>query len=323
MNKIKKMKKLIKLLKASPIAMVAVGLLVAGAASAALLTLYGTMKGTADVKQSVVFGNGDTEKTYTIGNSPAVAGNTYTQTYNLLNRSVTTAPISFVTNQCVKGNRKCDGSGYEEEGINTSYWSTVELSTKNTTDWTITDTSKATLTYELMSSKFNYEFEATGLVADESYSLIYYADESDRFENWGGANPGKLIATLTADSDGNISAEGSKNLGINLPHSNDWNSTADANYCNNTEGDNYNLCRGAKIWLVPSEYYNSSEKTVVSWTNADSYLFETDLIVYTDTDADSYLWLSEGQLNFFVKNVLDLALVPQEYEVKTEIVPGN
>jgi len=123
------------LLKRSPIAMVIAGILIAGVASAAILAVYTTMVGEGDVEQSVVFGNGDTEKSYTIGDSPAIAGNTYTQNYNLMNRSETTAPIRFVTNQCKVGGGHCPEENHDEPGVTTSYWSTVELENKNTSSW--------------------------------------------------------------------------------------------------------------------------------------------------------------------------------------------
>jgi len=308
-----------KFIKGSPVAMVVAGLLVAGVASAAILAVYTTMIGTGDVDQSVVFGNGDIDKEYTIGNSPAIAGNTYTQNYNLKNKSETTAPVEFITNQCIVGGGNCNDSNHNEDGVETSYWSTLELRKKDLENWNVTGTAEATLTYELANTKFNYKFEASGLSDITDYSLIYYADKQDRFEDWGGDNPGALIASFTSDESGNISAEGSKNLAMNLPHANDWNGSADANYCTNEDG--YELCRGAKIWLVPSNEYNSGEKKV-KWNNPTNYLFETDLITYDDTDSDGVaLYLGEGQLNFFIKNVLDVALAPGEYKVKTEVQP--
>jgi len=320
MNKIKS------LFKASPIAMVVIGLLVAGVASAALLTLYVTMTGTMEVKQSVVFEGYETEHAYEIGDSPAHAGNTYIYEDKLYNTSETTAPIELVTTYSYGGS----SWWAPEEGIETSYWSSVELSSKDT-NWAIIPGGKATLTYELAASTFNYEFEATVLTPGESYSLIYYADEPNRFVDWGGNNPGRLIANFTADDSGNIYAEGTEtepvkgsiNLGIDLPHANDWNGTSEANYCNNANGhDSYDLCRGAKIWLVLANDYSESTKTLTGW-NPDSYLFETDLITYDDTDTIIQgLNLGTGMLNFFVKNVLDIALAPQQYMVKTEIVPA-
>ena len=316
MNRIKS------LLKGSPIAMVVAGVLVAGVASAAILAVYTTMVGEGDVEQSVVFGNGDTEKSYTIGDSSTIAGNTYTQNYNLMNRSETTAPVRFVTNQCIVGGGHCNDENYDEEGVETSYWSTVELRSKNSTTWQPEGPGVGTLTYELAASTFNYEFEASGLTEDKDYSLIYYADKQDRFEDWGGDNPGALIATAQANGDGEIFIEGSVNLAMNLPHADDWNGVADPDYCDSHNTfDDYDLCRGAKIWLVPSSDYNIGEKKV-SWANSGSYLYETDLITYDDTDIDGEaLYLGTGMLNFFVKNVLAINLAPGEYKVKTEVIP--
>ncbi len=318
MNKIKK------LFKGRPIAMVIAGVLVAGVASAAILAVYTTMVGEGDVQQSVVFGNGETEKSYTIGESPAIAGNTYTQNYNLMNRSETTAPIKFVTNQCMVGGGHCPDENYDEPGVETSYWSTVELENKNTSTWHVipADGTEGILTYELAASTFNYEFEASGLTPKIEYSLIYYADKQNRFKNWGGDNPGALIATAVADDDGKISIEGSKNLAMNLPHADDWNGTSEANYCNYANDfDDFDLCRGAKVWLVPSSDYNAGTKSV-DWSNAGQYLYETDLITYDDTANDGVaLYLGTGKLNFFVKNELAIDLAPGTYQVKTKVMP--
>ena len=315
MNRIKS------LLKRSPVAMVVAGVLVAGVASAAILAVYTTMVGEGNVEQSVVFGNGDTEKSYTIGDSSTIAGNTYTQNYNLMNRSETTAPVRFVTNQCIVGGGHCNDENYDEEGVETSYWSTVELRSKNSTTWQPESPGVGTLTYELAASTFNYEFEASGLTEDKDYSLIYYADKQDRFEDWGGDNPGALIATAQTNDEGKISIEGSTNLGMDLPHKNDWNGTSEANYCDVANGfDDYDLCRGAKVWLVPSNRYDVSSKKLMGW-NPEEYLFETDLITYDDIDNGEALNLGEGKLNFFVKNELDIALAPGNYVVTTKVVP--
>ncbi|MCK5285864.1 MAG: hypothetical protein KAJ58_01405 [Candidatus Pacebacteria bacterium] len=313
------MEKIKNLVKASPVLMAVLGLFVAGIASAALLSVYVTATGTADVQQSVTFGDDSISKTYVIGNSPAIAGNTYTKDYNLKNKSVTTAPIQFATNQCMVGGGHCNDEDYNEDGLETSYWSSVDLVQKDTDTWEALENDvTATVTYELASAEFNYELEAEGLDSGENYSLIYYADKQDRFENWGGDNPGALIVEVEADEDGNISVTGTKELSMNLPHIDDWNGSADADYCDNEENDNYNLCRGAKIWLVLSSDYDGGE---VSWVNYDSYLYETDLITYDDTDGGMPLNMFEGKLNFFIKNIFDIAAAPGEYKVKTEVQP--
>ncbi len=123
MNKIKD------LLKGSSIAMVVAGLLVAGVASAAVLTVYGNLTGAADdVQQSVVFGNGateDTEDTYDIGNSKPVAGDVYYDLATLVNNSSNKSAKVELADYYKAGN-----SGWTdvEGGITTSYmeWNTPE-----------------------------------------------------------------------------------------------------------------------------------------------------------------------------------------------------
>lgn len=269
------------------------GLLVAGMVGAALLTTYVTVVGTADIEQSVAFGNGDLAKSYSFN---AIAGNEFEQCYDLENRSNTTAPIAFTTTTTPDG-----------VGVETSYWSSVELSSKDSS-WDVTPDMKATLTYELISSAFNYELEATGLTASTNYSLIYYADKPDRFVEWGGNNPGARIVEVTSDIDGEIFVTGSASV-IDLPSLNDAN-IGEYDYC---VEDDYLLCHGAKVWLVPSTDYASP---MTAW-NPSTYLFETDLIAYGQTALN----LGTGKLNFCAKTEFDVALTPGTYTVTTQINP--
>ena len=285
--------------------LVIIGLVgIVGVASAALIVTFVQVNGELNgVQQSVVFGNDDTSKTFTI-NDP-IAGNTYEQNYNLKNRSDVIVPVVLDTTSAV--------------GIETTYWSSVVLENKDAAWNQLTeDGVQGTLVYQLIANKFNFEFEATGLVAGESYSLIYYADKSDRMVDWGGNNPGGLIATFTTDVDGKIlNATGSENLDMNLA------SGADANleeydYC---DSDGYNLCHGAKVWLVQTSNYNATTKTVETW-DPGMFLFETDLITYSDTNVDgSALNLGTGTLNIIIRNVLDSALAPGTYPLTTTVNP--
>lgn len=120
-----------------------------------------------------------------------------------------------------------------------------------------TDDRYGILTYDCQKKTFDYTFEGYGL-EDIEYSLIYYADP------WPGNNPGALIGSGTA-SGGRLSLSGSPDLGMDLPD------PADANYPD-----------GAKIWLVPSDYYNEVSGEV-TWA-PDSFLYETRLINYHDTN---------------------------------------
>jgi len=283
--------------------LVVIGLIgVAGVASAAILPFFVQINGELNnVQQSVVFGNDDVAKTFTLENP--IAGNTYEQGYNLKNRSEVIVPVELETTTV--------------EGITTTYWSSVDLVSKNT-EWETVDGAQGTLTYQLIANKFNFEFEATGLVATTNYSLIYYADKSDRTVDWGGNNPGGLIATFTTDINGKIlNAIGSENLNMNLA------SGADANleeydYC---DSDGYNLCHGAKVWLVQTSNYNAGTKEVTTW-DPDMFLFETDLITYSDVQVDgAALNLGTGTLNIIIRNVLDSALAPDTYPLTTTVNP--
>jgi predicted ribosomally synthesized peptide with SipW-like signal peptide len=168
----------------------------------------------------------------------------------------------------------------------TSQQKTLVLENK-TAGWQVIggDNIQGTLTYNTAGDTFNYSFIASGLQHDTNYSLVYYADQQTRFTNWGGANPGALIATFTTDVAGAIPATpGNINLGMDLPTANDWNMVAFPDYCLNHNGfDSYNTCVGAKIWLVPTSDYNSTTKLLTTW-NPANYLFETDLITYDDTN---------------------------------------
>lgn len=300
-------------------------LLCAGIGSAALLEYYGTITGTAEVKQSVILpGCDNNECTYTIGDSPTIAGSTYVHTQVVKNRANQQVPIKFVTTV-----KKCNSdysSCWADDGneVTTRYYGELKLENKDTGSWEpkTGDGIEATLKYDLVSPTFNYELEAKGLKANGEYVLIYYADRQDRFVNWGGDNPGALIATVTADENGYISAQENTNIDMNLPHPDDWNLDPSPNYCNNENGyDSYNLCGGAKIWLVPSSEYNSSDKTV-SWENPSSYLYETDMVDYSDTNHGDKLMMNNGKIELHIENTFNPATEPGYYKIITSVVPA-
>jgi predicted ribosomally synthesized peptide with SipW-like signal peptide len=143
---------------------------------------------------------------------------------------------------------------------------TLKLRAKDTTTWvpkTETDDPVGILTYNREGDEFEYDFDATDLTPNTAYSLIYYADD------YPGNHPGALIGTDTSDGVGSLNMNVmSVDLGIDLPD------PADQNYP-----------AGAKIWLVPSIYYDESTKSVISWNAAkDHILYEMNLIQYEDTD---------------------------------------
>jgi hypothetical protein len=153
-----------------------------------------------------------------------------------------------------------------------TYDSILTLENKDTTTWAvIADGRIGTLNYNASGPTFNYLFTATGLEATTAYSLIYYANP------YPGNNPGALIGTGTSAADGTLTITGTPNLNKHLPSSPDANMLID----HSAPPDNYAHPYGAKIWLVPSACYSGTSVTVWSPTR---FLFETDMMNYTDTD---------------------------------------
>ena len=71
---------------------------------------------------------------------------------------------------------------------------------------------------------------------------------------------------------------------MNLPKGTDWNRNPSPDYCDDHNGlDDYDHCKGAKIWIVPVSDLTSDNLPLANW-NPTAWLFETDLIVYSDCD---------------------------------------
>ena len=160
----------------------------------------------------------------------------------------------------------------------------LELTAK-TTGWVPTE-DKVDVYFVPMGNDFYYKVLSEDVVEDTEYALIYYADfGGDRFGDWGGNNPGAVIAIETADSLGSISMSGSPNLDMNLP------CVPDANIDEHDYSgapDFYLNAHGAKLWLVPTSDLTEDITLPVlpldGW-NPEGIFFETDLIHYEDTNA--------------------------------------
>jgi len=140
------------------------------------------------------------------------------------------------------------------EGIDVEYQGTTELSKKEVvfgeSEWaTLGD--PITVEYTVVGDSFNAEVTEpiTG------YELVYYKDNSDRFNN-----PATAIS-ITEISE-------------NLPYEEDGN----ADEYDMCEIENYTNCHGAKIWYVPSDAIDGEGN--VDWARADEFYFETNLIQY-------------------------------------------
>jgi hypothetical protein len=126
--------------------------------------------------------------------------------------------------------------------------------------------------------EFVYEFDGYGLSTGTSYSLIYYADPwpGDGQPPGTGGPAGAYIDDGTTDSNGDITLSGSIELNMDLPHPADDNAYPETT----TYGDG---STGAKIWLVPSSYYDATNHKMEGY-DGTKFLFEMNLIDYDDTE---------------------------------------
>ena len=146
--------------------------------------------------------------------------------------------------------------------IEVSYLGTLDLSNKDS-EWAPTGT-PITIGYTIIGDSF----EVTDV--PEGYTAIYYKDNVVGLEGRI-ANPQPAISIIGVG---------------NLPEIDDANMDELANYC--AEPDNYNQCKGAKIWVVPT---SDLIGTTLNWANMVNYYYELDLIQY---NADGEITLSPG-----------------------------
>jgi len=172
----------------------------------------------------------------------------------------------------------------EDVGLSgTIYTGYLDLENKDYTTWGILDEDNigGTLGYNTSGPTFDWGLEAT-VLTDGTYALIYYADfTGDRFGDWGGNNPGAVISNTIEATGGIISTSGSIDLSMDLPCPPDANQF-EISYSGFP--DFYDHAHGAKIWLVPVSALSGGSLPVTAWPPDDNWLFETDLITYSDTD---------------------------------------
>ena len=299
--------------------------LMASIGTAALLTSYGTITGTADVDQAVEV-TGDL--IYIIGDSPAQAGNTYLDgPFTVKNHAESSATVMLST-RC-----KSDSIGYDDgtqtnmsidwflvdgmgsqntscDGIVTSYFGTLNLSKKTVCSegdttlgcWQVIE-EPITITYTLVDDTFVINEEPP-----TDYVFVYAMDQENRFANY---------ATVIRVED----------VDESLPYVGDWNADASPDYCDSNNGfDDYTHCVGAKIWAVPETAIGDCDEDNVcelTWANMANYYYETDLITYTKgTDNKIDLLANGGGFDFVVENQLDVALKPDVYTLTTNITPA-
>ncbi|OGY26449.1 MAG: hypothetical protein A2Z24_00345 [Candidatus Woykebacteria bacterium RBG_16_44_10] len=108
---------------------------------------------------------------------------------------------------------------------------------------------------------FSATLEAHGLQPSTSYSLVYAPDPWPQGPLPG--SPSTVLGSNTSDGSGNLTIAANPDLGYDIPHPSDTNSST-----------------GGKIWLVLDADHNGTQMT--GW-NPSQYLFEYNLIKYDDT----------------------------------------
>ena len=299
-------------------------------ASGAVLTYFGTVETTVDVEQSVLVNGKLWDETTTHGQFDMYGGCCVYTKDKIENRG------------CVEGTLNFDTTFVKPAGTSnptvTYYimpgWTTLLLENKDDTSWgVINDDIWAELLFNPCCPTFVYEIEVHA-ASETEYGLVYYADQQDRYVNWGG-NPLKEIITFTTDINGDYSDTGSVNLGMYLPMDGDWNIGPCADYSQTP--DFYINAKGAKLWIVPTTDYDSEKLT--GW-NPTTYLFETDLVFYFDCDLELPSWFGEiyplttldsgnsytidpkENICLITEICLDWAAYPGTYETTTKVVPS-
>jgi len=153
------------------------------------------------------------------------------------------------------------------EDVEVSYVSNLGLSQKvvdfGNEPWTLTGDT-ANVKYTVIGDEFTAEV-TDGIKA--GYVLVYYKDNSDRFNSPADAiGIDSIVGHLAYEDDAN----------------NDEN-----DYCVTGE---YVTCHGAKLWYVPEGAVDT--EGVVDWSQASSFLFETELIQY---NSDGEIVIYPGQ----------------------------
>lgn len=280
-----------------------------GVASAGILSHYNTITTTANVRQSILVDGKDV-------NTPV------TDSFDVTGGCTVCKSHWIKNNACIDGTVSLDttitGPG-GSDGVTVTYMDSVHLENKDPSTWAIiADGMEADVTFGLVGEEFAYMLEATGLQPSVEYVLIYYADQQDRFVDWGGDNPGAILGTFTADGAGAISYSYSLNIGMNMPHADDWNNAPPADYTGGS--DNYAHKTGAKIWLIPSADYDAGTKALSAW-NPSTYLFETELIRYFDNAVNEITIPSGEFIDFEICHDFDIAIIPGTYTITTTVSP--
>lgn len=257
--------------------------------SAVIINYFGSMQQQVIVNKAVeMSGEGCIEGD--CGIAPSIVGgeSLLSPEYTLASQTSVDIPVKLVTTVLNEAEE-------QEEGIEIKYVGIVELTQKvvifGENHWAILEGGNtATVKYSFVDDVFAAEVTEGQL---EGYVLIYYKDNSDRFDN-------PALAIRIEDVEGD------------LPYLEDGNKE-EYDMCT-IEG--YDLCHGAKIWYVPEDAINTDDS--INWGMADDFLFETNLIKYF-ANADNEIEILPGDLLDFYTETSFSTANTGIYEITTEL----
>jgi len=307
-------------------AFLVVSLLSAGLGSAALLTYYGRITGTANVQQSVVFSDNTTTKTYSF-NGNVMAGDSYTDLVSIKNRANVPASAKFIT------------TGDEVVGITTTYWKQVGYTdTKTTPDGT--GTIPATIRVEDLvdSVRWTIDIDETSeyvvnggsaaLMIGVGDQILYQVHPNDGvcseypFQTWlyseyengwhtGGVGCGETN-TLVEDMS-EINTTGAIRDEVNNPL-----------MIYTITISKSKLHPGEFKWAVAlfGRTSNTFSPGTFSWGDTNTNNFHT-ATLGTEIPEDTAFTIGAGEtIDFAIVNEFDVALEPDTYTITTDIVPA-
>lgn len=312
---------------------VVVGLFFAGVGSAAVLDAFGNLEGQSQVAQSVLV-NGKNYSEVTsysdeLGDSAAVAGNTYESIHTLTTESEAAVPLGFSTSQCLASEDNCS-SGIK--GIDTSYQLVTTAFAKGnySTKWIDTDNDGEKDAVRLIGVGEGTEDPAVVMVP------LYEKDVKDVLARDHSINQTEssayvqfMIDVDPANADSNwaqVYGDNSGNYALHIYEKegdfvNSWNGLWPGDVADK-------VGKNARVVAVKAQIWNDGNNTTVKSITLGDQKFELNkndrhsVDVATLTNSSFTMPPLPGEeFDFRITNEFDVALEPAGYKIETEVVP--
>ena len=305
--------------------------------SAALLTYFVMFQTQVTVSSVIkVDGLGDTILEHEIPEE-APGGEQFCFLHKVVNDASVNIDLSLISDCWYNDDMEdCELGGIDVTLHSIPETSVLEFCAKDE-DWKCTKGAYASFEYKNVNPTFSGVLNTYYLDSETEYALVYYPDDDPKFESWGGVG-GLVLATWTGDA---VDLEIDEELNSNLPFASDWNAGHPVpDYCSYHNGyDDYENCAGAKLWIVrTADLTGGDSMPLVNW-NPSKWLFETNLITYSDCDFEEGLgfnvYMDKSNalefLNTKTKSMtpvlvcydFDLLIKPGEYLIESQLLPAT